>query len=80
MHLADDFIQRDLQCIQAITLFIICQYMCSLGIEPTTFSAANTMLYHWAIGTFFFNPQVCKTAESLLRLFMKRDQFKCNFP
>ncbi len=26
--------------------------MCSLGIEPTTFCAANTMLYHWATGTF----------------------------
>ncbi len=25
--------------------------MCSLGIEPTTFCAANTMLYHWATGT-----------------------------
>ncbi len=22
-----------------------------LGIEPTTFSAANAMLYHWATGT-----------------------------
>ncbi len=28
-----------------------CQYVCSLGIEPTTFCAANTMLYHWATGT-----------------------------
>ncbi len=25
--------------------------MCSLGIEPTTFCAANAMLYHWATGT-----------------------------
>ncbi len=31
------------------TLFY--QYVCSLGIEPTTFCAANAMLYHWAIGT-----------------------------
>ncbi len=36
MHLADAFIQSDLQCIQAIHLY--CQYMCSLGIEPTTFA------------------------------------------
>ncbi len=36
MHLADAFIQSDLQCIQAIHFF--CQYMCSLGIEPTTFA------------------------------------------
>ncbi len=32
----------------AFRLYIFCQYMCSLGIEPTTFCAANTMLYHWA--------------------------------
>ncbi len=29
------------------------QYVCSLGIEPTTFCADNTMLYHWATGTQF---------------------------
>ncbi len=44
MHLADAFIQSDLQYIQAIHLFY--QYVCSLGIEPTTFCAANAMLYH----------------------------------
>ncbi len=48
LHLADAFIQSDLQCIQAIHFF---QYVCSLGIEPTTFCAANAMLYHWATGT-----------------------------
>ncbi len=36
MHLAGTFIQSDLQCIQFIHLY--CQYMCSLGIEPTTFA------------------------------------------
>ncbi len=36
MHLADAFIQSDLQYIQAIHLY--CQYVCSLGIEPTTFA------------------------------------------
>ncbi len=35
MHLADAFIQSDL-CIQAIHLY--CQYVCSLGIDPTTFA------------------------------------------
>ncbi len=44
MHLADAFIQSDLQCIQAIHVFY--HYVCSLGIEPTTFCAANAMLYH----------------------------------
>ncbi len=29
-----------------------CQYVCSLGIEPTTFCAANTMFYHWAYQVF----------------------------
>ncbi len=43
MHLADAFIQSDLQCIQAIHVFVS---TCSLGIEPTTFCAANAMLYH----------------------------------
>ncbi len=47
MHLADAFIQSDLQCTQAIHFL---HYVCSLGIEPTTFCAANTMLYHWATG------------------------------
>ncbi len=41
MHLVDAFTQSDLQCIQAIAF---CQYVCSLGIEPTTFCAANAML------------------------------------
>ncbi len=34
-HLADAFIQSDLQWIQAIHF---CHYVCSLGIEPTTFA------------------------------------------
>ncbi len=38
MHLADAFIESDLQCIQSITFFH--QYVCSFGIEPTTFCAA----------------------------------------
>ncbi len=47
MHLADAFIQRDLQCIQAIHFYLFFyQYVCSLGIEPMTFCAANAMLYH----------------------------------
>ncbi len=49
MHLADAFIQSNLHCIQAIHFFY--QYVRSLGIEPTTFCAANAMLYHWATGT-----------------------------
>ncbi len=50
-HLADAFIQNNLQCIQVILFFH--QYVCSLGIEPTTFCTANAMLYHWALRSFF---------------------------
>ncbi len=32
-------------------LYMFYQYMCSLGIEPMTFCAADAMLYHWATGT-----------------------------
>ncbi len=49
MHLADAFIQSDLQCIQAIHLY--CQYVCSLGIEPTTFALLTQCSNHWATGT-----------------------------
>ncbi len=49
MHLADAFIQSDLQCIQVKHVL----YVCSLGIEPTTFCAANAMLYYWATGTLY---------------------------
>ncbi len=41
---------------------LFCQYVCFLGIEPTTFFAANTMLYHWATGTRGIKPT--GTAES----------------
>ncbi len=34
----------------AFRLYIFYQYVCSLGIEPITFCAANAMLYHWATG------------------------------
>ncbi len=51
MHLADAFIQSDLQCSQAIIFFVsICV---PWKIEPTTFCAANAMLYHWATGTHY---------------------------
>ncbi len=44
--LMDVFIQSDLQLHSGYTFFN--QYVCSLGIEPTTFCAADAMLYHWA--------------------------------
>ncbi len=36
-YLADTFIQSNLQCYSGYTFFF-CQYVCSLGIEPTTFA------------------------------------------
>ncbi len=41
LHLADAFIQSDSQSIQATHFYF--HYMCSLGIEPTTFCTANAM-------------------------------------
>ncbi len=49
MHLADAFIQSNLQCIQVIHL--CCQYVYSLGIEPTTFVLLTQRSNHWATGT-----------------------------
>ncbi len=37
--------------LSAFSLYIFFQYVCSLGIEPTTFCAANAKLCHWATGT-----------------------------
>ncbi len=48
MHLADALSKATYS---AFRLYIYSQYVCSLGIKPTTFSAANTTLYHWATGT-----------------------------
>ncbi len=45
MHLADAFIQSDLQLHSGYTVFIS---ICYLGIQPTTFCTADAMLYHWA--------------------------------
>ncbi len=70
MHLADAFIQSDLQCIQAIHFFF--QYVCSLGIEPTTFCAANAMLYHQATGTIQSIPEITvknKTGRTDMRTY-----------
>ncbi len=48
MHLADAFIQSDLQYIQVIHFF--CQYVFP-GNRTHNLCAANTMLYQWAAGT-----------------------------
>ncbi len=53
MHLADAFIQSDLQCIQALHLY--CQYVCSLGIKPTTFALLMQCSNHWATGTLLLS-------------------------
>ncbi len=41
--------------------------MCSLGIEPTTFCAANAMLYRWATGTASVSQRCPQTPEEILR-------------
>ncbi len=52
MYLPDAFIQETYS---AFSLYI-CLYVSSLGIEHTTFCAANEMLYHWATGKHFYVP------------------------
>ncbi len=61
MHLADAFIQSDVQCHSGYSFLIYFSVskcvpwevnpLSSLGSEPTIFCAANAMLYHWATGT-----------------------------
>ncbi len=54
MHLADAFIQSDLQCSAVYSGYnFFCQYMCSLGIEPTTFVLQMQCSSHWATGTLW---------------------------
>ncbi len=82
MHLADAFIQSDLQCIQAIHLF--CQYVCSLGIEPTTFAlhAATQCSNHWATGTHIFiqwGKKVFSQPPIVQVLPLKKMREACNF-
>ncbi len=48
MHLADAFIQSDLQGIQAIHLLSVHVFP---GNWTHNLCAANAMLYHWATGT-----------------------------
>ncbi len=48
MHLADAFIQSDLQCIQAIHLLSVCVFP---GIWTHNLCTADAMLYHWATVT-----------------------------
>ncbi len=51
IHLTDAFTKVTYRSVRLYILFYFFQYVCSLGIEPTTFCAANAMLYHWATGT-----------------------------
>ncbi len=48
IHLADTFIQSNLQCIQVIHLLSVCVFP---GNWTHNLCAANAMLYHWATGT-----------------------------
>ncbi len=48
MHLADAFIQSDLQYIQVIHVYMS---VCVPGNWTHDLCAANAMLYHWATGT-----------------------------
>ncbi len=79
MHLTDAFIQSDLQYIQAIHLY--CQYVCSLGIEPTTFALLMQCSNHWATGKMGWTNNFClggTTATLIVSLFVSL--FLINIP
>ncbi len=59
MHLADTFIQSDLQCIQAIH-FSVCVFPGNL---THNICAVNAMLYHWATGTLMLSKHLHVTAR-----------------
>ncbi len=52
MHLADAFIQSDLQCIQDIHF---CQYVCSRESNPQPFTLLTQCSNHRATGTITFS-------------------------
>ncbi len=63
-----------------------CQYVCSLGIVPTTFCAVNAMLYHWATGTLYdihllhleMTPRCCQLHDDYFqKAFPFLDWFYC---
>ncbi len=72
MHLADAFIQRDLQCIQSIHILSVCVFP---GNRTHNLCAANTMLYHWATGTllWWFSVYIKGTKQTLAAVCV--DQF-----
>ncbi len=60
MHLADTFIQSDLQCIQVIYVLSVCVLP---GNWTHDLCPANAMLYHWATG-------ILSTLSALVSLFL----------
>ncbi len=65
------FYPKRLTAIFSLYIFFY-QYVYSLGIEPTTFCAANTMLYHWATGTYVY--VFLSSVKKKLRFLMKTFQ------
>ncbi len=49
----------------ALGIYIFCQYVCSLGIEPTTFCAANTMTLYLTVYDHECNISVVNALVSL---------------
>ncbi len=62
IHLADAYPKR--LTFQAIHLY--CQYVCSLGIEPTTFALLTQCSNHWATGTLLLIIHTTITGNVLL--------------
>ncbi len=56
MHLADAFIQRDLQCIQSIQLFLFGQYVFfQHKLSESKLLKGNVSIYKMATVSVFFN-------------------------
>ncbi len=71
MHLADAFIQSDLQYIQVIHVLSVCVFS---GNWTHNVCAANAMLYHWATGTR--NPKI----RHLITIPAETEHFIVNLP
>ncbi len=46
--------------------FFICQYVCSLGIEPTTFALLTQCSNHWATGTLWYHMEIPHGDDTLI--------------
>ncbi len=71
MHLADDFIQSDLHCIQ-VTVSTFYQLLLSLGIEPMILALLTPCSTSWATGKLIY-------LTHILSLHINSSSFTCTY-